>query len=151
MTPLVSTYESNSGRDLWFDALTGAAVQGGVVGCAVLPASPHDPHPGSGQDAGGMRVVLARGPRPVVDVSGPGTGKTTVRGEGCDGHAQAFVAGPAEGHAALFAGCLGDRGDSGQCSDRVGMVEHLAGIAPLGQNLAGVDRARTREGAEDRP
>jgi hypothetical protein len=36
---------------------------------------------------------------------------------------------------------LGDRGDPGQRGDRVGMGERLAGVAPLGQDLCGVNRS----------
>lgn len=34
------------------------AVSGGVVGLVVLPAAPDDQEPGSGEDAGGVRVVF---------------------------------------------------------------------------------------------
>src|SRR2546423_15673704 len=101
MTPLVSTSRSKSGRGLLVEVLAGAAVQVRVVGCAVLPAAPDDPHPGAGEDAGGVLVVLAGGSCPVVDISGPGAGGTGGRGAGRDRHAQAVVAGPAERHAAV--------------------------------------------------
>jgi hypothetical protein len=35
-----------------------AAVEGGIEGCAVLPAAPDDPQPGADQDPDGVRVPV---------------------------------------------------------------------------------------------
>ena len=43
----------------------------GRVGGFVLPAAPDHAEPGSGQDAGGMGVVLAAGDSVAVDLCGP--------------------------------------------------------------------------------
>src|ERR1700744_6370637 len=88
MTPFVSTFGTRSGCDLLIQSSLGASVQGRVVGRAVLPAAPHDPHPGPCQDAHRVGMVLARGPRPVIDLSGPWAGQATVRGEGCQRYSE---------------------------------------------------------------
>src|SRR5688500_4334607 len=139
MTPSGSTSRiRSSGCGLVGESLR-AAVEFGVVGRVVLPAAPEHADPGAGQDTGGVMVVLAGGAGAVVDVGGPRAGEAAGGGEGGQCDAEAFVAGPAEGHAALPARGLGDRGDSGQGGDGVGVVEDLAGLAPFGQDLGGVD------------
>ena len=46
----------------------------GVVGGAVLPASPDDVGPGSSEDSYGVGVVVAAGSGSLVEVFGPGAG-----------------------------------------------------------------------------
>ena len=62
------------------DALQ-AAVFGGVVGGAVLPAFPDDGGPGAGEDADGLRVVALSGPSLGVEVGRPGVAVPGVAGE----------------------------------------------------------------------
>ena len=54
---------------------------GRVVGRAVLPAVPDHGNPRAGQDADGVRVVLAAGARGGVDAGRPGAGVAGVAGE----------------------------------------------------------------------
>src|SRR4051812_6974241 len=129
MTPSVST--SRRG-ELLVEPL-GVAVQGRVVGDAVLPAAVDHADPGAGEDAHGVRVVVAAGAGVGVDLGGPGAGVSAVVGEGRDRLAEALVAGPAEVHGVVFAGFVGDRGLSGEGGDGVGRVVGCAGIAPLGE------------------
>src|SRR5450755_298874 len=96
----------------------GGAVECRVVGDAVEPAAVDDADPGAGQDADGVRVVLAAGPGGCVDLGGPGAGGAAVVGEGGHGLAESLVAGPAEVDGAVLAGGLGDRCHAGQGSDR---------------------------------
>src|SRR5437879_1032134 len=125
MTPSASTSRSKSGGRWLLEELLGSAVAPGIVGCSGLPGAPEDADPGSGEDAGGVGVVLAAGTGALVDVGGPGAGEPTVGGEGGNRHPQAFVACPAEGHAAVLARSFGHRCDSGQRGDGLRVVENL--------------------------
>ena len=98
-----------------------------------------------------MRVVLAGGACVAVDLGGPGTVVTAVVGEGGDRVAEPLVARPAEVHGTVLAGLAGDRGDAGQRGDRVGASAGLPAVAPLGEDLGGIDLARPRQRREDRP
>src|SRR5438046_1197207 len=98
-----------SGVLLLQDALEGV-VLGGVVGGAVVPAAPDDVSPGSGEDAGGVRVVLAAGAGGVVEGGGPGAGVARVAGEVADGVAELAVDRPPEPGRGVLAGLAGDRG-----------------------------------------
>ncbi len=82
-------------------------VSSGVVGGAVLPTAPDHEQPGTGEDAHGVRVVVASGSGAVVEVAGPGIGSAGVGREVGDGVAQLFVAGPAEADGADLAGLSG--------------------------------------------
>src|SRR5205807_4451662 len=70
MTPPVSTSCGD-----WLCGLLGecggGAVPGGVVGDAFEPAGPDDADPGAGEDADGVRVVLAAGAGVAVDLAIP--------------------------------------------------------------------------------
>src|SRR5260370_18242197 len=77
------------------DALEGS-VLGGVVGGAFLPAAPDDQDPGAGQDAGGVRVVLAAVAGGLVDGRGPGAGVPGAGREVADGIAEPAVDRPPE-------------------------------------------------------
>src|ERR1700749_329633 len=127
MTPPVSTSCGD-----WLCGLPGecggGAGRGGVVGDAVEPAAPYDADPGAGEDADGVGVVLAAGAGVAVNLGGPGAGVPAVVGEGGDRDPEALVAGPAEVDAAVLAGFLGDRGDSGEGSDGVGPGVGLAAV-----------------------
>src|ERR1700712_2673890 len=110
MTPPVST----AGRNGRVGALACVAVPVGVVRCPIDPAAVDDPHPGAGQDADGVRVVVATVDGLLVDVRGPGTGVSTVVGERGHRFTESFVAGPAEMHGSVFPRCFGDRGQTGE-------------------------------------
>src|SRR3974377_732832 len=128
-----------------------SAMFAGVVRDAVDPAGPDDADPGAGQDADGVRVVLAPGAGVGVDLGGPGAGVPAVVGEGGDRLAEPLVAGPAELHAAVVAGVPGHRGAPGEGGDRVRVVVGWAAVAPLGEHLGGVDLTRPWQRREDRP
>jgi hypothetical protein len=61
-----------------------AAVAGGVVGGAVVPAFPDHIQPGAGEDLDRVGVVFAAGDRGVVDLGGPGAGVAGAVGEVAD-------------------------------------------------------------------
>src|SRR6266404_451875 len=63
-------------------------VAGWVVGDSFLPAVPDDVEPGAGEDADGVRVVVAAGDGLVVELGGPGAGAAGVAGEVGDGVAE---------------------------------------------------------------
>src|ERR1700722_14660446 len=107
------------------------AVFARVIRYAVDPAGPDDADPGAGQDADGVRVVLAAGSGLVVDVGGPGAGVPAVVSEDRHGAAEPLVAGPAEVHGTVLAGLLGHGGDARQGGDAVGAVVGWAAVAPL--------------------
>src|SRR6266851_1012837 len=110
----IVTLRGHSGGLLAGVQLPGGSVPGWVVGDAVEPAAVDDADPGAGQDADGVRVVLAAGDRARVDLGCPGAGVPAVVGEGGHRLAEPLVAGPAEVHGAVLAGFLGDGGASGQ-------------------------------------
>jgi hypothetical protein len=68
------------------DGLKGV-VFAGVVGDAVLPASPDHVQPGAGEDTNGVGMVVAAGAGSLVEISGPGVGMVGVAGEVDDGAA----------------------------------------------------------------
>jgi hypothetical protein len=72
-------------------------VFGRVVAAVVLPASPDDVEPGTGEDADGVWVVVAAGSCFGVEVGGPEVGVVGVAGEVDDGSAELFVYGPPVG------------------------------------------------------
>jgi hypothetical protein len=115
-----------------------STVFGRVVGDAILPHPPDHAHPGTTEDADGMRVVTIAGPLPpVLGVLGPGMAMAGSVGEGADGVSEAVVAGPSEGCHLAFAGF--DRHGahdriSGQCLP--GRVA-LAAAADLGEQASG--------------
>src|SRR5262245_55238759 len=80
------------------------AVPVGVVGGVGGPALPDDVDPGAGEDAHGVRVVVAAGSGTGVELGGPGVLVTAVAGEVADGVAQLLVHGPAERDDAGLAG-----------------------------------------------
>src|SRR5680860_1554949 len=95
------------------DALEGAVLVG-VVGDAVLPASPDDVGPGSAQDADGVGMVVSSVAGSVVEVGGPGVGVSGVAGEVAERVAELAVGRPAEGDGFDLAGLAGRGGDAGQ-------------------------------------
>ena len=88
------------------EALQGAVPVGVVCG-AVLPAVPDDVEPGSGEDAGGVGVVVSACSGSAIEVGGPGVGVAGVVGEVAEGIAEFSVAGPAESDGAHFARLAG--------------------------------------------
>ena len=105
----------------------------GVVGGSVLPALPDDVEPGAGEDADGVRVVVASAAGSVVDVGGPGVGVSGVGGEVADGVAQLFVAGPAEADDSALAGLSGRGRDAGEAEQRLAGGELGATVTDLGE------------------
>ena len=89
-------------------------VFGRVVGDPVLPAVPDDEEPGAGEDADGVRMVVAAADGTAVEVGGPGVGMAGVAGEVADRVAQLFVGSPAEADGAVLTGLAGGGGDAGQ-------------------------------------
>ena len=120
-----------------------------IVKSSVLPGAPDHAHPGSGEDADSMRVVAAAAFGTLIDVGGPGRAMPGVVGKAGDGGAQSVIAGPAEDHAAAFAGLVGDWADAGLSSKLVLGREALAHVAEFGQDLGGADATGAREGRED--
>ena len=95
--PVSTSVASGGLRRLFVENALEGVVSGGVVGDAVLPASPDDVCPGAAEDADGVRVVVAAGSGSVVEVGGPGAGSSAVAGEVAEGVAELFVGRPAEG------------------------------------------------------
>src|SRR5215211_7570743 len=118
------------------------SVAGGVVGGVVLPAVPDHVEPGAGEDAHGVRVVLAAGDGLVVEVRGPRVGLAAVGGEVADGVAQLAVDRPAEGDDFVLAGLAGRGGGAGQADQRLGVGEAGAAVTDLGQQPGGAHGAR---------
>src|ERR1700746_2283184 len=77
------------------DLLEGVVLGGGVGG-GVLAAAPDDVDPGAGQDADGVRVVLATVAGAVVNAGRPGAGVPGVSGEVADGVAELVADRPSE-------------------------------------------------------
>ena len=122
-----------------------------IVKGSVLPGAPEHAHPGSGEDADGMRVVAAAAFGALIDVGGPGRAMPGVVGKAGDGGAQAVIAGPAEDDAAAFAGLVGDWADAGLSGELILGLEALAHIAEFGQDLGGADSTGARERRDDLP
>src|SRR5674536_334153 len=111
-----TTHSGRRGR-VHLQALQGA-VAAGLVGGAVLPAVPDHVEPGSGQDADGVRVVVAPADGVAVELVRPGVRVPAVSGEVADRVAQLFVGRPAEAHRLDLAGLAGGGGDPGQAGQR---------------------------------
>src|SRR5579875_1795833 len=126
-------------------------VFGGVVGDVFLPAVPDDEEPGAGEDAYGVGVVVSSVAGSLVEVGGPGVGVARVAGEGGDGVAQLFVAGPSEGDGSQFARLSGGGGGAGEAGQRFGGGELGAAVADLGQQPCGADLPGAGQGREDVP
>ena len=77
-----------------------AAVVGGVIGRAVVPAAPQDAGPGAAEDADGVGVAFAAGARVGVEGGRPWGAVPGVVGEDVQGLAGAAVGGQAERMAA---------------------------------------------------
>jgi len=122
-----------------------------IVKGSVLPGAPEHAHPGSGEDADGMRVVAAAAFGALIDVGGPGRAMPGVVGKAGDGGAQAVIAGPAEDDTAAFAGLVGDWADAGLSGELILGLEALAHIAEFGQDLGGADSTGARERRDDLP
>lgn len=125
------------------------AVLVGVVGQAVLPASPDDVEPGAGEDADGVGVVVAAGAGSVVEVGGPGVDQAGVGGEVGDGVAELFVAGPSESDRAELAGLAGRGGGSGQAGQRFGGWEPGSSVADFGEQSGSADAAGAGQRGKD--
>lgn len=94
-----------------------------------MPAVPDDVEPGSGEDAYGVGVVVASVAGSSVEVGGPGVGVSAVAGEVGDCVAELFVAGPAEGDGAQFAGLSGRGCRSGEAGQGLGGGELGSAVA----------------------
>ncbi|CCC45954.1 putative uncharacterized protein mb3249c [Mycobacterium canettii CIPT 140010059] len=125
------------------------SVLGGIVSDAVLPAVPDDVKPGAGEDAYGVRVVVAAGSGAVVKVGGPGVGSAAVAGEVADGVAELFVCGPTEPDVGDFAGLAGGGGDAGQAGQRFGRGKTGSAVTDLGEQPGRAHGAGAGQGGED--
>ena len=77
------------------DLKTGA-MERRIEGDAVLPASPNDAQPSSGEDADGVWVPASAVDGSFVDVGSPGIGQAAAIGEIHDRDAELLVARPSE-------------------------------------------------------
>jgi hypothetical protein len=125
-----------------------AAVAGGVVGRAVLPASPDDVCPAAGEDAFGVGVALAVGSELAVAGFGPGVAAPAVSGEVAEGVSELLVAAEAEGDGAVAAAGAGRGSDPGEAGQRLGVGEPGAAVADLGEQSSGADRGAAGQGPE---
>ena len=135
-------------RGCW--EVSGAAVEAGFVGFSGLPATPEDAEPGASEDADSVRMIAAAISGASVDVSGPRRAVARVVGEADDGLAKTLVARPAEGDAALLAGCVGDGSDTGFRGELIVACEARALVTEFGENLRGIDATGARKGHDDR-
>src|SRR5690625_2123223 len=143
-----SPVSTSGGLGVGEQCLEGAVPVGGVGGF-VLPAAPDDAEPGSGQDAGGVGMVLAAGDGVVVDLRGPGVSAAGVAGEVADGVAEFLVDRPSVGDSLVFAGLFGRGGDTGQTGQGSGVGEPPADVADLGEQPGGAHGAAAGQGLED--
>src|SRR5206468_262179 len=86
---------------------------GGIVLDTILPATPQDAGPSTSEDADGVWMTAATSSSAAVDLGSPKRAVARVVGEAGQSAAQSFVAGVAEGNAAVFAGGEGHRSDAG--------------------------------------
>ena len=137
----------------WFGSQErlGSPVEGDVIGTAILPAAPEDPDPRASEDPDGVRMIAAARPGARVDGGGPRRGVAGVVGKSREGLPEAFVAGPAEGDAVVFARGVGHRGDAAFSGELVGGREASAVIAEFGEDLGGVDVAAAGQALQERP
>lgn len=112
---------------------------GGVVGLVVVPAAPEDAGPGAAEDACGVGVFVTAVGGAGVDVVCPGVPVAGAVGEDAEVAAQAFVAGPAEGCVAAFAGFFGDRGLPGVGGQGGGGGVAGAVVADFGEQAGGAE------------
>ena len=127
------------------------AMAGWVVGAAIDPHAPQDANPSAGQNADGVWMIAAAGARGGIDTCRPSRSVTRVVGETSDGEAQAMIAGPAEGDAAMLAGLVSQRRHAGLCGQLCVGGEALALITELGEDLSGADAAGARQRHDDLP
>src|SRR6185437_15458282 len=120
-----------------------------VIRFAIRPSSPDHAHPGTSEDAHGVRVIAAAGAGPVVDVSGPDAGVPRVVGEAGQSGAQAMVAGAAEGDGPGFARRVGDGTNTG-FGGQPGLVsEAFTYAAELGKDLRSANAPGPRKAHHD--
>src|SRR2546427_4667392 len=117
------------------------AMPADVVGRTVLPATPEDAGPRAGEDADGVRVPTAAGPRALIDEGRPPRGMTGIIGEGREGAAQTLVAGPAEDDGAVLTGGMRDGRQARLGGELFVGGEARAIVAELGEDLGRVDGA----------
>src|SRR2546428_850596 len=126
----------------------GGVVERDVVRTAVLPAAPEHATPCAGQDAEGVGMMAAPPPGGGVDRRCPRRGMARVVGEAGERLPEAFVARPANGDTAVFAGFANDRRDAALGGQLLVGGKAAAIIPELGQALSGVHGAATREGLQ---
>ena len=85
----------------------------------------------------------------MIDVCRPGVGMARLIGEAGERAAQAVVAGEAKDHAAMFAGFVGDGGDTGLGGELRFGREAFTNAAELGEDLSGADAAGARKRHDD--
>jgi hypothetical protein len=122
---------------------------GRIVGHGILPAVPDDEQPGTGEDAHGMRVVVAASEGLAIELGRPGVGASRVAGEVADGIAELLVGSPAEAHSPVFAGLPSAGRDASQAGQRLRRREAGTAVADLGQQASGADGASAGQAVED--
>ena len=132
-----------------FEERLKGAVLSRVVGRPGLPAVPDHEQPGAGEDADRVRVVVAAGDGPTIEVGRPRVGADGVAGEVADGVAELLVGGPAEADRTEPAGLASAGRDAGEAGQGVGGREASAAVADLGQQAGGADPAGAGQAGED--
>jgi hypothetical protein len=121
----------------------------GVVGTVGLPAAPDHVEPGTGEDAGGVRVIVAAGDGAIVEIGGPGIGSPGVAGEVADGVSQLFVAGPAKADRAHLSGLTGGGCHAGQAGQCLWSGESGSAVTDFSQKPCSADSSRSGQAGED--
>src|SRR5205807_4969166 len=137
--PVSSIARSGSGERLR------GAMPANVVGSAILPAAPEDASPRAGENADRVLMPTAAGAGTLIHEGRPARGMTGVVGEGRQGAAQAFVAGPAEDHGLVLTGGMRDGRQAALGGELFVTGEARAIVAELSEDLRGIDGAATRQ------
>src|SRR5205814_7035131 len=106
-------------------------------------------HPGSREDADGVRVIATTCACPGVDGGSPGRAVARVIGETRQGLTQALVAGESKRDASVLSGGVRDGRDASLRGELVIAREASALVAQLGQDLGSVDAACSRQRGDD--
>jgi hypothetical protein len=125
-----------------------SSVLGRVVGDAELPTVQDDVQPGTGEDANGMRVVVASSASLLVEIGRPRIGVAGVGSEVTNGIPELLVSSPTESDRTMLARLASTRRDAGQASQRLGGWEASSAIADLGEEACGADTARAGQAGE---
>jgi hypothetical protein len=121
-----------------------------VGGTAILPGPPEHTDPRAGEDPDRVGMITAAGPGVGIDGGGPSRSVARVISPRGEGLAEAFVTGPAEDDAPVFAGGVGHGRDTRFGGELVGGGEASAVVAELSEDLGGVDGSTAREALDER-